>query len=160
MKTLISIVAIAVAFAFSPVVASAAECAGKDEHADSPALRTAGAAIDPVCGMEVKTSNAKYVYEYKRTKFYFCSEEDLRKFQASPGKYVSDKESPSQCAGKEEHAKNPHYRTGNIATDPVCGMEVKTVGAKYTYEYKGKRYYFCEKKNLEKFKKDPEKYIK
>jgi len=53
------------------------------------------------------------------------------------------------------------------ATDPVCG---KTVGrgtgfekenrAVAKYRYKGETYFFCSKECLEKFKKNPEKYIK
>lgn len=44
--------------------------------------------------------------------------------------------------------------------DLVCGMDVETKDAKFVYEYKGKKYYFCMKSDMESFKKDPEKYIK
>lgn len=30
-----------------------------------------------------------------------------------------------------------------MAKDPVCGMDVKEQEAAPTYEYKGKKYYFC-----------------
>ena len=46
------------------------------------------------------------------------------------------------------------------ATDPVCGMTVDTKGAKNVFEYKGKKYYFCSKEDMEKFKASPKKYIK
>jgi len=39
-------------------------------------------------------------------------------------------------------------------------MEVDEKKAPYKTEYKGKTYYFCGKPCLEKFEKDPEKYIK
>lgn len=51
--------------------------------------------------------------------------------------------------------------------DPVCGKMVgrgtgfeKENRAVATYKYKGKTYFFCSKECLEKFKKNPEKYIK
>lgn len=44
--------------------------------------------------------------------------------------------------------------------DPVCGMKVDPVGAKNIFELKEKTYYFCGKGCLEKFKSDPEKYLK
>ncbi len=56
------------------------------------------------------------------------------------------------------------------ATDPVCGKEVERgkildiekdrIRAELTYTYKYKTYFFCSKECLEKFKKNPEKYIK
>jgi Cu+-exporting ATPase len=44
--------------------------------------------------------------------------------------------------------------------DPVCGMKVAPEGAKNFFEFKGKTHYFCGKGCLEKFKIDPEKYLK
>ncbi len=38
------------------------------------------------------------------------------------------------------------------AKDPVCGN--------LSAEYKGEKYYFCSKADMEKFKKEPEKYVK
>jgi TonB family protein len=56
------------------------------------------------------------------------------------------------------------------ATDPVCGKKVARgkileidedrIRAEVTYTYKGKTYFFCSNECLEKFKKNPEKYIK
>lgn len=55
-------------------------------------------------------------------------------------------------------------------TDPVCGKEVARgkileidedrIRAEVNYKYKGKTYFFCSNECLEKFKKNPEKYIK
>lgn len=47
-----------------------------------------------------------------------------------------------------------------VVKDPVCDMDVETKGAKWVYEYKGQKYYFCMKGDMEAFKKDPEKYIR
>jgi len=43
--------------------------------------------------------------------------------------------------------------------DPVCGMEAE-VDEKLSFTYKGKQYYFCSEDDLEKFKREPEKYVK
>ncbi len=42
--------------------------------------------------------------------------------------------------------------------DPVCGMTVDSVKAKYKTEYKGEIIYFCAAGCLNKFKAEPEKY--
>jgi len=45
------------------------------------------------------------------------------------------------------------------AKDPVCGIMVDK-DPNLSTEYKGERYYFCSKTDMEKFKKEPEKYVK
>lgn len=42
--------------------------------------------------------------------------------------------------------------------DPVCGMEAQPK-EELSYTHMGKKYYFCSTEDLEKFKKDPEKYV-
>ncbi len=46
-----------------------------------------------------------------------------------------------------------------MAIDPVCGMTVEEKMAKWVSEYKGAKYYFCNKHDKEAFEKEPEKYI-
>ncbi len=46
---------------------------------------------DPVCGMDVTIRGAKYMCEYKKKKYYFCSDEDMQKFKKDPGKYLNKK---------------------------------------------------------------------
>src|SRR6185295_6216182 len=43
-----------------------------------------------------------------------------------------------QHAGPHQHAPAPER-----ATDPVCGMRVDPIGANYTAEHAGRRWYFC-----------------
>ena len=43
--------------------------------------------------------------------------------------------------------------------DPVCGMTVDPAKAAGSYEYGGKKWYFCNAGCLEKFRNDPQKYI-
>ncbi len=44
--------------------------------------------------------------------------------------------------------------------DPVCGMSVDPASANHSYAYEDSTYYFCCAGCQEKFKTDPEKYIK
>ncbi len=64
-----------------------------------------------------------------------------------------------QCGG----AKKAKAEVSGRVTDPVCGMKVdpKTAEKKgLVAKYRGRKYYFCMKADLEKFKKNPEKYLK
>jgi YHS domain-containing protein len=61
---------------------------------------------------------------------------------------------------KHPSLESPAQDNKETAKDPVCGMDVAKSGAKNIYEYKGTKYYFCSKDELEKFKADPKKYLK
>jgi len=78
MKTILSIIAVTLLLSTAPALA-----------ADKP-VKPAGPAqaIDPVCGMTVDTKDAKFVYEYKGRKYYFCMKADMDKFKANPKKYT------------------------------------------------------------------------
>ena len=43
--------------------------------------------------------------------------------------------------------------------DPVCGIKVDK-DPRLSANYKGETYYFCSKTDMDKFKKEPEKYVK
>ena len=45
------------------------------------------------------------------------------------------------------------------AKDPVCGIMVEK-DPNLSANYKGETYYFCSKADMEKFKKEPEKYVR
>ena len=61
--------------------------------------------------------------------------------------------------GHENHMHHQHGGDGTV-TDPVCGMSTDDVSSFTPLEYKGKTYYFCSPHCLEKFKQDPEAYMK
>src|SRR3990170_6495039 len=44
--------------------------------------------------------------------------------------------------------------------DPVCGMTVDPARAAATHDHGGKTYYFCCRGGKEKFRAEPEKYLK
>src|SRR5262245_61074210 len=46
-----------------------------------------------------------------------------------------------------------------MARDPVCGMSVDPATSPHHSAYKGTEYYFCCKGCLDKFSKDPERYL-
>jgi len=47
-----------------------------------------------------------------------------------------------------------------MARDPVCGMNVDEKRARLKFEHMGKTYYFCDASCMEKFKANPNKYVK
>jgi len=64
---------------------------------------------------------------------------------------------------RPEKARNPVVRKSNLqpdkARDPVCGILVEK-DPQLAAEYKGKTYYFCSNADRDKFKRDPQKYVK
>lgn len=44
---------------------------------------------DPVCGMEVDETTAKYTSEHMGKKFFFCNEMCKKKFDENPMKYMN-----------------------------------------------------------------------
>ena len=49
---------------------------------------------DPVCGMDVDTSNARFSLEYDGQMYYFCSRGCMLEFQDDPHKYLDPKYEP------------------------------------------------------------------
>ena len=43
--------------------------------------------------------------------------------------------------------------------DPVCGMSVTPVSAAAAWEYEEATYYFCSVGCMERFRKDPERFL-
>jgi YHS domain-containing protein len=66
-------------------------------------------AIDPVCGMTVKKSEAKVTLDFKGTTYYFCSSGCKEAFTKDPEKYLQKKEEAAP---------------GKASTCPKCGKEM------------------------------------
>src|SRR5580765_6825852 len=79
-------------------------------------------ALDPVCGMTVDPAKAAGAFEYKGTKYYFCSKHCLHSFQSDPEPFLSKKSGAAHT-----HAAVPLERIGRKAP-PKPGPR----GAKYT----------------------------
>ncbi|MBM3298031.1 MAG: YHS domain-containing protein, partial [Candidatus Aminicenantes bacterium] len=74
----------------------------------------ADSAKDPVCGMDVKKSEAKAVFEYKGTTYYFCAVGCKDKFAQNPEKYLQKKtEKAEKIVKVVQHAdKTDHTEAG------------------------------------------------
>ena len=110
------------------------------EHEEQGEHQVKDTAVDPVCGMEVKIEGAQHTYEYNGKTYYFCMAGCKEKFIENPEEYLKEADEEVTC--------------------PVSGETVKKSEAFGSMEYKGQTYYFCCAGCQEKFKADPEKYIK
>ena len=90
--------------------------------------------------MEVTIKDAKHTYEYNGKTYYFCMAGCKEKFMENPEEYLKDANEQVTC--------------------PVSGETIAKSDAFGSMEYKGKTYYFCCAGCQDKFKADPEKYIK
>ena len=61
--------------------------------------------------------------------------------------------------GTPEHMAGTITPKPGAVLDPVCGMYVDPQKARGSSEYRGKTYYFCSPRCLERFQSDPEKYL-
>src|SRR5689334_9995126 len=57
------------------------------------------------------------------------------------------------------HAPVPDTSGLKQAKDPVCGMKVSPVTAKWKHEHRGQMYFFCNPRCMEKFRAEPAKYL-
>ncbi len=125
-------------------------------------------AIDPVCGMKVKVSGAKFQAENAGRTYYFCCAHCEQKFRAAPAQYQDKVAAPHASgmvaglvvlggAAKPTAVVSP---SSPRVKDPVCGMDVDPGSAKYKCEHGGKIYYFCCARCLEKFNANPADYLK
>jgi len=87
------------------------------------------------------------MFDYQGVPYYFCSEHCQQKFRDNPGAYDV---APETAA--------PQERTTYI--DPVCGMSTDDPAAFTRYTREGEDYYFCSGHCLEKFKKNPDEFLK
>jgi P-type Cu+ transporter len=71
---------------------------------------------------------------------------------------MNAKDRPHSHPHNHSHS-SPASPGGETHQDPVCGMRVKE-SAPHTCEYGGRRYFFCGARCLEKFRAEPEKYLK
>ncbi len=73
---------------------------------------------DPVCGMEVKESEAEYSHEYGGVRYYFCSKSCYESFRKNPESYISGE------AGREVkgHMESRHIEGGKVLALRIGGM--------------------------------------
>jgi Cu+-exporting ATPase len=114
----------------------------------NPAAKTK----DPVCGMDVDPSTAKYKLDHSGKTYYFCSTHCLGKFRANPQRYLKPAQ-PAQAPvriapapAKKIPEKTPRYvcpmcpevRQAKPGPCPSCGMALEAempmaaTGTEYT----------------------------
>jgi Cu+-exporting ATPase len=89
-------------------------------------------ATDPVCGMTVDPANAASV-EHEGTKFYFCCQGCVTKFQAEPAKYLQPKQAAPliQLSAKEDPKADytcpmhPEVHKAGPGSCLKCGMALE-----------------------------------
>src|SRR5262245_9548388 len=96
---------------------------------------------DPVCGMNVDPTNAKFTHEHGGKNYYFCCGHCVEKFKSAPQTYV-DKTTLSGMVTLGEFGSKSSV-PGPLTRDPVCDVNVNPAAAKFVTEWERKKYYFC-----------------
>jgi len=89
-----------------------------------------GFALDPVCGMPLDTSAAKYKHSRAGRRWYFCSQHCLDKFAAEPERYAKaagKPASPPVAGAIYTCPMHPEIRQPGPGNCPKCGMALEPV---------------------------------
>jgi YHS domain-containing protein/uncharacterized membrane protein YraQ (UPF0718 family) len=108
-----------------------------------------GYALDPVCGMQVRISDAPATGVHQGRQYWFCSDHCAERFASSPARFTGGAGSAGEQGDMEE----------TMAKDPVCGMSVDPAGAAAIRTYHGRNYFFCSIGCAEAFDVDPARYV-
>jgi YHS domain-containing protein len=105
-----------------------------------------GYAIDPVCGMQVRTADAPATTMYQGAMIHFCSDRCKDRFVANPQRFAGAgaasegmKSDETTSAGIPKEPTNPLP----AVTDPICGMSVDPATAVAHRALDGDDYWFC-----------------
>ena len=102
-------------------------------------------AIDPVCGMQVRTADAPAIVEHEGATYFFCADRCAEKFRADPARYASGRDIEGRAHG--DHG-----------VDPVCGMRVDPADPAASRTVEGTEYLFCSTGCATRFDEDPERF--
>jgi hypothetical protein len=106
-------------------------------------------ALDPVCGMQVRTAHAPATLAHAGGRFWFCSDHCADRFRASPARFIDATGAALDATEMEEV---------NMAKDPVCGMSVDPSSAAAIRTHYGRNYFFCATECVDVFDADPARY--
>jgi YHS domain-containing protein/uncharacterized membrane protein YraQ (UPF0718 family) len=109
-----------------------------------------GYAVDPVCGMQVRTEDAPARTSVGDEQYYFCSDRCRERFETQPEKFTSGM---AHMDGIDVHGA-PAARV----VDSVCGMTVDPATAAAQRSHEGVDYWFCSQGCAETFDADPGRY--
>jgi Cu+-exporting ATPase len=116
-------------------------CGGHGAHRQEAQPKTV---IDPVCGMAVDPTQAKFRAEQAGKTYFFCSESCWKKFTATPGEYLSKMGVVSQGRAKPSEdtsadiaaiytcPMHPQIRQVGPGHCPICGMALEPLVATTT----------------------------
>ena len=80
---------------------------------------------DPVCGMDVDPSTAKFKFEHAGRPYSFCSAGCVAKFQANPDSYLDKKPPIARAATAYVCPMCPEVRESKPVPCPKCGMALE-----------------------------------
>jgi len=119
---------------------------------------------DPVCGMSVDPEMARAKVQHEAKTYYFCCGGCAQKFENAPEKYLAADETAKSARGvtPAPNGASPALAILGEARreiDPVCGMSIDPKKAAGQLERGGKRYFFCSQRCVERFEKEPGKFL-
>lgn len=93
-----------------------------DHHTNHRAI-----AADPVCGMQVDASTAKYRAEHDHQAYYFCSAHCHDKFVTEPNTYLTGKSPTGESMPGNIYTcpMHPEIRQAGPGSCPICGMALE-----------------------------------
>ena len=82
--------------------------------------------VDPVCGMTVDPSNARFALEHDGERYAFCSAGCRTKFEADPDRFL-EKRAPSEAQAGAIYVcpMDPEVRQDGPGSCPKCGMALE-----------------------------------
>jgi Cu+-exporting ATPase len=90
-------------------------------------------AVDPVCGMKVKTARARHTARHDDHTYYFCNPGCLAKFTAEPTRFLRPAEKAAAQAAKPgvlyTCPMHPEIRQLGPGSCPICGMALEPAQA-------------------------------
>ena len=105
-----------------------------------------GYAIDPVCGMQVRTVDAPAMTMHDGVMIHFCSDRCKDRFLTNPKRFIGEGSSPEgmEMSGPVSVGigKNPDDRSVTT-NDPICGMAVDPVTAAAHRRHDAEDFWFC-----------------
>ncbi len=112
-----------------------------------------GYAIDPVCAMQVRTSDAPAHSSFEGRVYYFCADRCREKFDEDPERYT--KAQPASMSTMHDDQKNGEA----TFIDPICGMSVEPATAAAHRSFEGRDVWFCCVGCAQRFDEDPERFL-
>jgi len=120
-----------------------------------------GAALDPICGMEVEETKARaqgLVSGHGGSTWFFCSAGCKQAFDRDPKAAAARVQGATEPVAEERHTAMAPSKKAFHMEDPVCGMDVDPDGAArlgLMSNYQGVPTYFCSPGCKQVFDRDP-----